>query len=261
MSNDAVLTRREGAVGVMSFNRPERLNTLDMTMMLALESALGELEADAQVRTIVITGADDRAFMAGGDINDLATRRPTSWYDGFGKTVHRVFRRFETSDKPVLAAVNGWALGGGMELMLCTDVRLLAAEARIGLPEIRLGLFPGGGGSQRLMRQIPLCHAKKLMFTGDHLDARQALELGLVNEVWPRAELMPRTMALAERIAGMSPQTLKLLKHAMLNGAEMPLAQALDYERAMLGLVLDHPDAKEGCQAFLEKRPPRFGQG
>jgi enoyl-CoA hydratase len=258
MSDDAVLTRREGAVGVMTFNRPEQLNTLNMPMMLALESALGELECDAQVRVIVITGADDRAFMAGGDINDLAQRRPTGWYDEFGKTVHRVFRRFEACDKPTLAAVNGWALGGGMELMLCTDLRLLAAEARIGLPEIRLGLFPGGGGSQRLMRQIPLCHAKKLMFTGQHLEAAQALALGLVNEVLPRADLMPRAMALAGQVAAMSTQTLKLLKHAMLHGAEMPLEQALAYERAMLAIVLDHPDAKEGCQAFLDKRSPRF---
>ena len=258
MNEDAVLTRRDGAVGVMSFNRSEQLNTLNMPMMLAMESALDLLEGDPQVRVIVITGADDRAFMAGGDINDLATRGPTSWYDEFGTTVHRVFRRFETCDKPTLAAVNGWALGGGMELMLCTDVRLLAAEARIGLPEIRLGLFPGGGGSQRLMRQIPLCHAKKLMFTGDHLDAQQALSLGLVNEVLPRADLMTRAMALAGQIAAMSPHTLKLLKHAMLHGAEMPLEQALAYERAMLAVVLDHDDAKDGCQAFLEKRRPRF---
>lgn len=258
MTDDAVLTRREGAVGVMTFNRPERLNTLDMPMMLAMEAALGVLEADPQVRVIVVTGADERAFMAGGDINDLATRRPTGWYDEFGRTVHRVFHRFEASDKPTVAAVNGWALGGGMEFMLCTDVRLMAAEARIGLPEIRLGLFPGGGGSQRLMRQLPLCQAKKLMLTGEHLDATQALAMGLVNEVHPRSELMGRAMALATRIAGMSPQTLKLLKHAMLHGAEMPLEQALAYERAMLSVVLDHPDAKEGCQAFLEKRPAQF---
>lgn len=264
MTDAAVLTRREGAVGVMTFNRPEELNTLNMPMMLAMEAALGALEADAAVRVIVITGADERAFMAGGDIKDLATRRPTSWYDEFGKTVHRVFRRFETCDKPTLAAVNGWALGGGMEFMLCTDIRLLAAEARIGLPEIKLGLFPGGGGSQRLMRQIPLCHAKRLMFTGDSLDATQALALGLVNEVLPRAQLMPQALALAARIAAMSPQTLKLLKllkllkHSMLNGAEMPLDAALAYERALVGVVIDHPDAREGCQAFLEKRPARF---
>jgi enoyl-CoA hydratase len=258
MSDDPVLTRRDGAVGVMSFNRADKLNALNMPMMLAIEAALGTLEADPQVRVIVLTGADDRAFMAGGDIADLAARRPASWYDEFGKTVHRIFRRIEACDKPTIAAVNGWALGGGMELMLCTDLRLMAAEAKIGLPEIKLGLFPGGGGSQRLMRQIPLCQAKKLMFTADSLTAPQALALGLVNEVLPRAELMPAAMALAARVAGMSAQTLKLLKHAMLHGAEMPLESALAYERAMLGIAFDHPDAREGCHAFLAKRPARF---
>jgi enoyl-CoA hydratase len=258
MNDDHVLTRREGAVGVMSFNRADKLNALNMPMMLAIEAALSELEADPQVRAIVMTGADDRAFMAGGDIADLATRRPASWYDEFGPTVHRIFRRIETCDKPTLAAVNGWALGGGMELMLCTDLRVMAAEAKIGLPEIKLGLFPGGGGSQRLMRQIPLCQAKKLMFTADSLTAAQALQLGLVNEVVPRAELMAAAMALAARVASMSAQTLKLLKHAMLHGAEMPLESALAYERAMLGIAFDHPDAREGCNAFLQKRPARF---
>ena len=261
MIDDAVLTRREGAVGVLTFNRPDALNTLNMPMMQAIDAAFGALEGDRAVRVIVFTGADDRSFMAGGDITDLATRKPTGWYDEFGKTVHALFHRIEACDKPTLAAVNGWALGGGMELMLCTDLRLLAAEARIGLPEIKLGIFPGGGGSQRLMRQIPLCQAKLLMFTGQHLNAQQALALGLVNEVLPRADLMARAMALANQVAGMSPQTLKLLKHSMLHGAEMPLEQALAYERAMLGLVLDHPDAQEGCQAFLDKRPARFSGG
>ena len=256
--DDPVLIRREGAVGVVTFNRADKLNALSMPLMLAIEAALGQVEADPQVRAIVFTGADARAFMAGGDIADLATRRPASWYDEFGPTVHRIFRRIESCDKPTIAAVNGWALGGGMELMLCCDLRLMAAEAKIGLPEIKLGLFPGGGGSQRLMRQIPLCHAKKLMFTGDALDAAQALELGLVNEVAPRAELMDRALALAARVASMSAQTLKLLKHAMLHGAQMPLESALAYERAMLGIAFDHADAREGCNAFLEKRPARF---
>jgi enoyl-CoA hydratase len=258
MNDDPVLIRREGAVGVMSFNRADKLNALNMPMMLAIEAALGTLEADPRVRCIVFTGADDRAFMAGGDIADLATRRPASWYDEFGPTVHRVFRRIEACDMPTIAAVNGWALGGGMELMLCTDLRLMAAEAKIGLPEIKLGLFPGGGGSQRLMRQIPLCQAKLLMFTGETLSAPQAQALGLVNAVVPRTELMSHALALAARVAKLSAQTLKLLKHAMLHGAEMPLEGALAYERAMLGIAFDHPDAREGCNAFLDKRPARF---
>ncbi len=257
-SDDAVLTRREGAVGVMTFNRADELNTLNLPMMRAMASALDRLEADPAVRVIVFTGADERAFIAGGDISDLVSRTPSTWYGEFGPMVHGLFRRVETCDKPTIAAVNGWALGGGMEFVLCTDLRYMAAEARIGVPEIRLGLFPGGGGSQRLMRQIPLCQAKRLIFTGDHLTAAQALDLGLVNEVLPRAELMARVMSEATRMAAMSANTLKVLKHAMLHGAEMPLDAALAYERAQLAVVLDHPDAQEGCQAFLDKRKPRF---
>jgi enoyl-CoA hydratase len=255
---DAVLTRREGAVGLMTLNRPESLNTLDVPMMQAMEAALTRLEDDPEVRVIVVTGVDDRAFMAGGNIKDLSQRRPLTWYDDFGNMVHRVFRRFETCDKPTIAAVNGWALGGGMEFMLTIDIRLLAAEAKIGLPEIKLGLFPGGGGSQRLMRQVSPCQAKMLMFTGDFWDPQHVLQLGLVNQVLPRAELMPAAMQLAARIATMSPLTLKLLKHSMLNGAEMPLDGALAYERALLGVVFDSEDAHEGTSAFIAKRKPKF---
>lgn len=255
---DLVLTERHGAVGLMRFNRPERLNALDLPMLQAIEQAYVALHDDPSVRVIVMTGADDRAFVAGGDITDLVTRRATSWYDDFGLTVHRVFRRIETSDKPTIAAVNGWALGGGMELMLCTDLRLMAAEAKVGLPEIKLGLFPGGGGSQRLMRQIPLCQAKWLMYTGDPIDAARAQALGLVNEVVPRAGLREAAMALAQRLAANSAQALKLLKHAMLHGREMPLEAALAYERSLVGVLFDHPDVKEGCSAFVEKRPARF---
>lgn len=257
-TDTTVLTRLEGAVGVMTFNRPETLNTLNLAMLQAMEAALTELEADPEVRVIVVTGADERAFIAGGDIKSLNQRRGLQYYNEFGDRVHQVFRRFETCSKPTLAAVNGWALGGGMEFMLTIDIRLLAAEAKIGLPEIKLGLFPGGGGSQRLMRQIPLCQAKLLMFTGDFLEPPEALALGLVNRVLPRQQLMVETMALAQRIARMSPLTLKLLKQSMLNGAEMPLGAALAYERATISLVFQSDDAHEGCSAFLEKRKPDF---
>ncbi|GAC1354189.1 MAG: enoyl-CoA hydratase/isomerase family protein [Variovorax sp.] len=242
----------------MTFNRPESLNTLDVSMLLAMEQALDALACDDAVRAVVITGADERAFMAGGDIKDLNTRRGLAHYQEFGEVVRRVFRRFETCPKPTLAAVNGWALGGGMEFMLCTDLRLVAEGVRIGLPEIKLGLFPGGGGSQRLMRQLPLCQAKLLMFTGDSIDAAEALALGLVNRVVPQKQLMPETMSLARRIAAQSPVALRMLKRSMLHGAEMPLDAALEYEQALIGLVFDSDDAHEACSAFIEKRPPRL---
>ena len=253
-----VLTRRENAVGVMTFNRPESMNTLDLPMIHGMEQALDILEQDEQVRVIVVTGCDDRTFMAGGNIADLNSRHALSHYKDFTQVLHRVFRRFEVCAKPVIAAVNGWALGGGAEFMLTTDIRLMAENAKIGLPEIKLGLFPGGGGSQRLMRQIPLCHAKMLMFTGDFLSAAEAVQIGLVNRAVPQSELMSQTMALAHSISEKSPWALKLLKTSMVQGADMPLSAALHHEAATISLLLQTEDAQEGCSAFLEKRRPVF---
>jgi enoyl-CoA hydratase len=253
-----VLTRVEGAVGVMTFNRPQTLNTLDVPMLLAIEQALGTLEADREVRAIVLTGCDDRSFVAGGNIADLNSRHALAHYAEFSVVVHRVFRRIEECTKPTIAAINGWALGGGCELLLTTDVRLMADDTKLGLPEIKLGIFPGGGGTQRLMRQIPLCQAKLLMFTGDFVGAADAVQLGLVNRALPRAQLMAETMALARRIAGQSPWALRMLKTTMLQGADMPLAAALNHEAATISLLLDTEDAHEGLSAFLEKRKPAF---
>ncbi len=258
MSKQRVLTRKVSGVGVMTFNCPESMNTLDVPMLLAMERALTELESDPEVKAIVVTGADDRTFIAGGNIADLNSRRGLAHYEQFSLVVHRVFRRFEECPKPTLAAVNGWALGGGTELMLTIDIRLMAEEAQMGLPEIKIGLFPGGGGSQRLMRQISLCQAKLLMFTGDFISAAEAVQLGLVNRTVPRAQLMDQTLALAQRIAGNSSWALRLLKSSMLHGADMPLSAALAHEAATISLVLDSDDAHEGCSAFLEKRKPIF---
>ena len=227
-------------------------------MLLAMEEALTRLEADPEVAVILVTGAGERTFIAGGNIADLNARRGLAHYEQFSLVVHRVFRRFEECPKPTIAAINGWALGGGAEFMLTIDIRLMAEEAQMGLPEIKLGLFPGGGGSQRLMRQIPLCQAKMLMFTGDFISAAEAVRLGLINQAVPRARLMDQAMALAGRIAANSRWALKLLKSSMLHGADMPLGAALAHEAATISLVLDSEDAHEGCSAFLEKRAPVF---
>jgi enoyl-CoA hydratase len=258
MTQPHVLTRTEGAVGVMTFNRPETMNTLDIPMVLAMEEALNTLEANPDVRVLVITGSGDRTFVAGGNIADLNSRRGLAHYKDFAVVLHRVFRRFEESNLPTIAAVNGWALGGGAEFLLTTDIRLMSEDAQMGLPEIKLGLFPGGGGSQRLMRQIPLCQAKMLMFTGDFISAQEAVQLGLINRAVPSASLMAESMALANRIADKSPWALRLLKSSMLHGADMPLSAALAHEMATISLVLDTNDAHEGCSAFLEKRQPSF---
>lgn len=258
MTEQAILSEKRGAVGVLTINRPKTLNALNVPTLLEMEAALTAFEADDEVRAIVITGAGERAFIAGGDIADLDSRRGLAHYQEFAEVIHRVFRRFEDCDKPTIGAINGWALGGGTELLLTLDIRLVAEDAKLGLPEITLGLFPGAGGSQRIIRQIPLCRAKELMFTGDQITAAEAVTLGLCNRTVPKAELMVQALALADRIAQKSPLTLKLLKRSLRQGIEMPLGAALSYEQAIIGLVLDSNDAHEGCRAFLEKRPAQF---
>lgn len=246
------------AVAVVTIDRPEVLNALDIPTLLELEKAFESLEEDRSVRAVIVTGAGERAFVAGGDIADLNSRRGLAHYREFAEVIHRVLRRIERFPKPTVAAVRGYALGGGVELLLTLDVRVLADDAKLGLPEITLGIFPGAGGTQRLMRQVPLCRAKELMFTGDPIPAAEAVALGLANRAVPAADLMAEARRLAERIVRHSPLVLSLLKRTLNEGAEMPPSAALAYEQAMIGLVFDTDDAHEGCGAFLDRRPANF---
>ncbi len=245
-------------IAVITINRPKVLNALDVPTLLELEAVFDRVERNDEVRVIIITGAGDRAFVAGGDIADLNSRNGLAHFREFAEIVHRVFRRIEICDKPTIAAVNGYALGGGTELILATDIRILADNARLGLPEITLGLFPGAGGTQRIIRQVPPCRAKEIMFTGEHISAADAVAIGLANKVVPQKDVLAEARTLAAKIAAKSPLVLKLLKRTLTNGADMPLSAALPYEQSMIGLVLDTNDAHEGCSAFLEKRAPAF---
>jgi enoyl-CoA hydratase len=254
-----VTLTRDGAVGVVTINRPEVLNALDVPTLLVLESVLDRIAADDGIRAVVFTGAGTRAFVAGGDIADLNSRQGLPHYTGFAEVIHRVYRRVETLDKPTIAAINGWALGGGTELALVPGHPACWPKgAKMGLPEITLGLFPGAGGTQRMIRQLAPCVARELMFTGDRIDAAEALRIGLVNRVVPLDQLMPQAMDLARRIAEKSPLVLRLLKRTLAAGADMPLPSALAHEQAMIGLVLDSRDAHEGCSAFPREAPGAF---
>lgn len=257
MPDDAVLYEVKGGAAILTINRPATLNALDLPTLDALESACGKAVADPEVQAIVFTGAG-KAFVAGGDIADLESRQGLAHYLEFGERIHAVFSMIEALDKPTIAAVNGWALGGGTELLLCTDMRIVARSAMLGLPEITLGLFPGAGGSQRLLRQVSPCKAREMMFLGERISAEEAERIGLVNRVVDDGEALNAALEMAEKLAGKSSMTLRLLKRTLRDGAEMPPSAALRHEQAMIGLVLDSRDAHEGCKAFLEKRPARF---
>lgn len=257
MTDKPILLETEGQIATLTINRPETLNAIDVATIAAMHEALDEVARNDAVNVLIFTGAG-RAFVAGGDIADLNSRQGLPHYLEFAEDIHKLFRRIETFDKPTIGAINGFALGGGTELVLALDIRILSDKARLGLPEITLGLFPGAGGTQRIIRQLPLCRAKEIMFTGDQLTAQEAVDVGLANRVVAHDDLMSEARATAEKVAGKSPLVLKLLKRTLNDGADMPLAAALAHEQAMIGLVLDSRDAHEGCSAFLEKRAANF---
>lgn len=247
----------EGPVAIVTFDRPEKLNALDMAVLAELGSILDHIEGDTAIRVVIFTGAG-RAFVAGGDIADLGSRGALPHYNEFAETIHRTLRRIEMLDKPTIGAINGFALGGGMELLLTFDIRLLSEKAKLGLPEINLGLFPGAGGTQRILRQVPSCRAREIMYLGEMISPDEAVSVGLANRVVPHDGLMDEARAMAAKLAAKSPLILKLLKRTLIDGADMPLSAALRHEQAVIGLVLDSRDAHEGCAAFIEKRPADF---
>lgn len=247
----------EGAVAVVTFDRPEKLNALDMGVLAELNAILDRIEGDVAIRAVIFTGAG-RAFVAGGDIADLGSRGALAHYNEFAETIHRTLRRIELLDKPTIGAINGFALGGGTELLLTFDLRLLSDKSKLGLPEINLGLFPGAGGTQRILRQVPSCRAREIMYLGEMISPEEAVQIGLANRVVPHDSLMDEARAMAVKLASKSPLILKLLKRTLTDGADMPLSAALRHEQAVIGLVLDSRDAHEGCAAFIEKRAANF---
>ncbi len=256
MADASVLTAIEGRVATVTVNRPEKHNALNQTARAGLCAALARLEEDADVRVVILTGAGEKAFVAGADIREFAERTPI--------TQHRYMSQLNVTDiaeglsKPVIAAINGFCLGIGCELVMACDIRIASETAKLGQPEVNLGLLPGSGGTQRLPRLVGLGNAYKLLYTGDLVSAEEALRIGLVDEVVPSRELMPRVRALADAIAAKSPIALRYLKEAVRATTRAPLDEGLRLERSLFGLAFASRDKEEGVQAFLEKRKPDF---
>jgi enoyl-CoA hydratase len=245
-----------GPVAVLTLDNPGKLNALSLEMLDGIAGHLDTVEADEAVRAVVITGAGEKAFAAGADIGHM---REATVAEGraYAEAGHALFRRIETLPKPVIAAVNGFALGGGCELALACDIRVAADTARLGQPEVNLGIFPGWGGTQRLPKLTSPGIAKELIFTGRHVTAAEAHAIGLVNHVFPAANLLGEAVAIGEEIARKSPLAVSIAK-ALVNRAVDGDPDGLDRECAAFGDAFASEDQREGMAAFFEKREPRF---
>ncbi len=257
MSYEQILLERSNSVLIVTISRPKVLNALNAATLDELESAMADAASDPTVRVIVITGAGEKSFVAGADITELAVQTPVGGRD-HARRGQRLFDRIERLGKPVIAAINGFALGGGCELAMACTMRIAADTARLGQPEINLGLIPGYAGTQRLARLIGRGRALELLLTGDPVNAADAWRLGLVNRVVPAATLMEETMKLAHAMATKPAVAVRYILDAVASGLEMPFAEAEDHEATLFGLVSTTDDMREGTRAFLEKRKPEF---
>ncbi len=257
MAYENLLYEKKGNIGYITFNRPKVLNALNRKTMEELGDLLAQVREDDEVRALILTGAGEKAFVAGADINELAQRTPVDGkeYSLFGQGV---LHMLETLGKPSIAAINGFALGGGCELALACSIRLASKTARVGQPEVKLGIIPGYGGSQRVARLCGKGLANELCLGGEMISAEEALRIGLVNHIYEPAELLPAAEALAKKIAANAPLAVKFAMEAIEHGMEMPQEEGLFLEATLFGLCCATEDMREGTRAFLEKRPAQF---
>ena len=254
---DNVLFDRSEGVATITINRPNVRNALNTQTLDELRRVILSCRHDAAVRCVVITGAGEKAFIAGADINELSVQTPTGGRE-HARTGQHVLDLIENLGKPVIAAINGFALGGGCELAMACTLRIAADTARLGQPEINLGIIPGYAGTQRLARLVGRGRALELLLTGDHITAAEAHRLGLVNRVVPAAALMAEVQTLAASLAAKAPVAVRYIIDAVNKGLDMTLADAQVFEATLFGLVASTEDMREGTRAFLEKRKPEF---
>lgn len=257
MSYENLIVEREGAVAIVTVNRPKVLNALSSATLADLHHAMSALGADAGVRAIVLTGAGEKSFVAGADITELASLSAAE-AKAHAARGQRVFDLIETLGLPVVAAINGFALGGGCELAMACTLRIAADSARFGQPEVNLGLTPGYAGTQRLPRLVGSGRALELLLTGDMIPAARAFEIGLVNRVVPAADLRAEALKLAHALAGKPPLAVRYILEAVHLGSSMPLGEAQALESVFFGLAASTDDMKEGTRAFLDKRPAQW---
>jgi enoyl-CoA hydratase len=255
-SYETLLVERRGPVALVTINRPDKLNALNIKTREEGAAALEELRADEDVRVVVITGAGEKSFIAGADISEFEGRTAVTQRDVM--TGRSLFTAIDTFPKPVVAMINGFCLGGGCELAMSCDLRVASERARFGQPEINLGIIPGGGGTQRLTRLVGESKAMELILTGEMIDAQTALSLGLVNRVVPHEELAGKTLELANLIASKSPVALRLAKEAVKTASRSSLDEGLRREIDLFAICFSSEDKGEGVRAFLEKRKPEF---
>lgn len=257
MTYQTLLLEIRDGIGFLTINRPDKLNALNDTVVAELHDAARALEANPDVRGVILTGSGPKAFVAGADVGDLAKQGVLDGRDR-ALTGQAMLRAFETMGKPVLAAVNGFALGGGCELAMACHIRIASENARFGQPEVNLGITPGYGGTQRLPRIVGKGNALYMLLTGEHVNAQDALRVGLVSKVVPQDQLMAEAEKLMKTIIGKGPIALALTIDAVDRGLEVTLEEGLRLEADAFGLVASTKDMKEGLTAFLEKRPARF---
>jgi enoyl-CoA hydratase len=257
MSYENILFEKKDGIATITFNRPKVLNALNRKTVEELRSALLDARDDEAVRVLILTGSGEKAFVAGADIGELSQQTPVNGKE-FSLFGQGVFHLLETMGKPSICAINGFALGGGCELALTCSIRIASKAARLGQPEVKLGILPGYGGSQRLTRLCGKGMAHELCLTGEMINAEEALRIGLVNHIYELAELLPAAQAIAKKIIANGPVAVKFTMEAIERGVEMPLEEGLFLEATLFGVACATEDMREGTKAFLEKRPAEF---